>query len=203
MITLDVKKVYYEISKPILGSVTFHVKKGEIVTLVGESGRGKSTVLKMIAGVHKGFEGEVRLPQGTRIAVIPQNKCLLPWKTVYENIVLLKKIRTNKREKQKIDYKKAERLIEELGLTGLEKQYPHQLSGGQYQRVALGQAFFYEPDIILMDEPFSALDAKTKTSIQDIFIRLQKQHDITALFVTHTLDEAEYMQSRVIDLEKL
>jgi ABC-type nitrate/sulfonate/bicarbonate transport system ATPase subunit len=203
MITLNVKKVYYEIGKPILGPVTFHVKKGEIVTLVGESGRGKSTVLKMIAGVHKGFEGEVTLPQGARIAVIPQSKCLLPWKTVYENIVLLKKIKTNKRENQKIDYKKAERLIEELGLAGLEKQYPHQLSGGQYQRVALGQAFFYEPDIILMDEPFSALDAKTKTSIQDIFIRLQKQHDITALFVTHTLDEAKYMQSRVIDLEKL
>lgn len=197
MIELNAQTIYYKPEQPILKNISFVIEKGEIAALTGASGIGKSTILKMIAGIHKGYDGNISLPKNSRIAFISQNNCLLPWKTVYENIVLLRKVEDGKADKER-----AEKLIESLGLSGFEKQYPLFLSGGQYQRAALGQAFFYEPDIILMDEPFSALDVKTKREIQEIFLNLQKQHNITTLFVTHNPEEAEYMGGRIINLEK-
>ncbi len=195
MIELNVRTIYYEPDKPILENISFAIKKGETAVLTGASGIGKSTILKMIAGIHKGYDGRVSLPENSRIAFISQNNSLLPWKTVYDNIVLLRKVETGQADK-----KSAQKLMESLGLSGYEKQYPLFLSGGQYQRTALGQAFFYEPDIILMDEPFSALDAKTKREVQQVFLNLQKQRNITALLVTHNPEEAEYMGSRIINL---
>ncbi len=197
MIEFNAKTIYYEPGKPILENISFVIEDGEIAALTGASGIGKSTILKIIAGIHTEYEGKISLPENSRIAFLLQNNCLLPWKTVYDNVVLLRKIETGQ-----VDKKSAEKLIESLGLSGYEKQYPLFLSGGQYQRAALGQAFFYEPDIILMDEPFSALDAKTKREIQEVFLKLQKQHNITTLFVTHNPEEAEYMGSKIINLEK-
>lgn len=197
MIELSAKKIYYEHELPILKDISFSVDNGEIVALTGASGVGKSTILKMIAGIHKGYEGIISTPPKLRIAFISQNKCLLPWKTVFQNLTLLYKIETGV-----VDKKRAEELISQLGLLGLEKKYPLLLSGGQYQRTALGQAFYYQPDIILMDEPFSALDLKMKREVQDIFMKLQKQFNITTLFVTHNTEEAEYMGSRIIHLEE-
>ncbi len=196
MIELDIQTIYYEPGQPILEDISFIINKGEIAALTGASGIGKSTILKIIAGIHTRYKGRITIPKNSRIAFISQNNCLLPWKTVYDNIVLLRKI-----EKGRVDKKRARELIESLGLSGYEKQYPLFLSGGQYQRAALGQVFFYEPDIILMDEPFSALDVKTKREVQDIFMELQKQHTITTLFVTHNVEEAEYMGSRILNLE--
>lgn len=198
MIELNAQTIYYKPGQPILNNISFAVDQGEIAALTGASGIGKSTILKMIAGIHEGYEGRVLLPEQSRIAFISQKNCLLPWKTVYENIILLKKVKD-----RQVDKSSAELLIKSLGLSGYEKQYPLFLSGGQYQRAALGQAFYYEPDIILMDEPFSALDVKTKREIQDLFLDLQKQHNITTLFVTHNEEEANYMGARIIDLEKL
>ena len=197
MIEFKAETIYYKTGRPILKDVSFKIKQGEIVSLTGASGIGKSTILKIIAGIHKGYDGTLDIPKNSRIAFISQSNCLLPWKTVYDNIILLKKVETGK-----FDKPSAEKLIEDLGLSGLDKQYPLTLSGGQYQRTALGQAFFYEPDIILMDEPFSALDAKTKREIQELFLKLQKQHNITTVFVTHNIEEAEYLGSRIINLEK-
>lgn len=197
MIELNVKTIYYEPDLPILKDISFVVNKGEIVTLTGVSGVGKSTILKMIAGIHNGYNGRISTPENLRIAFISQNKCLLPWKTVFQNIVLLQKIETGL-----VDKDRAEKLISQLGLAGYEKKYPLFISGGQYQRTALGQAFYYQPDIILMDEPFSALDMKMKKEVQDIFMKLQKQFNITTLFVTHNTQEAEYMGSRIIHLEE-
>lgn len=197
MIELNVKTIYYESDFPILKDIHFTVNKGEIVALTGASGVGKSTILKMIAGIHKGYEGSLNMPNNIRIAFISQNKCLLPWKTVEQNIVLLHKI-----ESGKVDFKRSNELINQLGLSGYEKKYPLFISGGQYQRTALGQAFYYQPDLILMDEPFSALDIKMKREVQDIFIKLQEKFHITTLFVTHNIDEAEYMNSRIIHLEE-
>lgn len=197
MIELNAKIIYYESDFPILKDISFKVNEGEIVALTGASGVGKSTILKMIAGIHKGYDGNLSMPKDLRIAFISQNKCLLPWKTVYENIVLLHKIETGL-----VDKKRAAALIRQLGLTGYEKKYPLFLSGGQYQRTTLGQAFYYQPDIILMDEPFSAMDMKLKKEVQDIFINLQKQFNITTLFVTHNTHEAEYMGGRLIHLDE-
>lgn len=197
MIDFNAQTIYYKPDMPILKDIAFTVNQGEIVALTGTSGIGKSTILKIIAGIHKGFQGKVVTPKESRIAFLSQNNCLLPWKTVYENIILLRKIKD-----KNIDKARAEELILSLGLSGLEKKYPVFLSGGQYQRTALGQVFFYEPDIILMDEPFSALDVETKREIQDLFLKLQKQCNITTLFVTHNIEEAEYMKARIINLKK-
>ncbi len=197
MIELNAQTIYYEPGQPILKDISLCIGKGEIAALTGASGIGKSTILKIIAGIHDGYDGRVSFTEGSRIAFLSQNNCLLPWKTVYDNIVLLRKIETGH-----ADIKSAKSLMDSLGLSGYERQYPLFLSGGQYQRAALGQAFFYEPDIILMDEPFSALDAKTKREVQDVFLNLQKQHNITTLFVTHNPEEAEYMGSRIINLDE-
>jgi NitT/TauT family transport system ATP-binding protein len=196
MIELSVKTIYYEPERPILKDISFVINQGEIVALTGASGIGKSTILKMIAGIHTGYQGVISTPKNVRIAFLSQSKCLLPWKTVYQNIVLLRKIETGQ-----VNKKIAEELIKQLGLTDFMKKYPLFLSGGQYQRAALGQAFYYQPDIILMDEPFSALDVKTKREVQDVFMKLQKNLNITTLFVTHNVEEAEYMGSRIINLD--
>ncbi|MDF2587101.1 MAG: Taurine-transporting ATPase [Anaerocolumna sp.] len=196
MIELNLQTIYYNKENPILNNVSFNMKQGEIVALTGPSGIGKSTILKIIAGLHSGYDGSLVMPENMRIAFISQNKCLLPWKTVYQNLVLLRKIETGV-----VDRESAEQLIHALGLTGFEKKYPFVLSGGQYQRVSLGQAFYYKPDILLMDEPFSALDSKTKKEIQDVFLTLKNQYPITTLFVTHNVEEATYMGSRIINLE--
>ncbi len=197
MIELNAQTIYYKPGQPILKDISFTVNQGEIAALTGASGIGKSTILKMIAGIHNGYQGRVSIPKQSRIAFISQNNCLLPWKTVYDNIILLRKVKDSL-----VDKSSAKALIKNLGLCGLEKEYPYYLSGGQYQRTALGQAFYYEPDIILMDEPFSALDVKTKKEIQDLFLKLQKQHNITTLFVTHNEEEAKYLGARIINLKK-
>jgi len=197
MIELNAQTIYYKPGQPILKDISFAVNPGEIAALTGASGIGKSTILKMIAGIHDGYQGVVSTPKQSRIAFISQKNCLLPWKTVYENIILLRKVKDRQADKSS-----AKALIKNLGLSGLEKQYPLFLSGGQYQRTALGQAFYFEPDIILMDEPFSALDAETKKEIQDLFLNLQKQHNITTLFVTHNKEEAKYLGARIINLKK-
>lgn len=197
MIELDLRTIYYEPETPILENVRFTINQGEIVALTGASGIGKSTILKILAGFHRGYTGNINIQKESKAAFISQNKCLLPWKNVYQNIVLIKKVK-----EKAVDSKKAMELIESLGLSGLEKKFPLFLSGGQYQRTALGQAFFYEPDILLMDEPFSALDAQTKKEVMDIFLKLQKKLGITVLLVTHSIQEANYLGGRVINLEK-
>ncbi len=197
MIELKLDTVYYEPGIPILQNINFSIHQGEIVALTGASGIGKSTIIKILAGTHAGYSGSIHIKPDSKAALISQNKCLLPWKNVYQNIVLLNKVKN-----LEVNLKKAFALIESLGLMGLEKKYPLFLSGGQYQRTALGQAFFYEPDILLMDEPFSALDSQTKKEVMDLFLQLQNKLQITTLLVTHSTKEAEYLGSRVVNLEK-
>ncbi len=198
MINIDFDEVYYSKALPVTKNFELKISKGEIVTLVGASGCGKSTILKIIAGLHQGYSGKLEMQANMRIALVPQNFGVLPWKTVYENVVLLKSL-----EQKKVDTEKAMELINKLGLSGFEQQYPLRLSGGQYQRVSLGQAFFYEPDILLMDEPFSALDLETKKEACDIFIKMQAEKNITTLFVTHNFEEAKYLNSRIVNINKV
>ncbi|MDF2803714.1 MAG: Taurine-transporting ATPase [Anaerocolumna sp.] len=197
MIELNLNTVYYEPGTPILENINFYIHQGEIVALTGASGIGKSTILKIVAGFHTRYTGSIDIKKNSKAALISQNKCLLPWKNVYQNIVLLNKVKG-----VEVNHNKAMDLIESLGLLGLENKYPLFLSGGQYQRTALGQAFFYEPDILLMDEPFSALDRQTKKEVMDLFLRLQDKFKITTLLVTHSTEEAKYLGSRIVNLEK-
>ena len=193
MIDLKLDRVFYTNDKTVLTDVNIEIKEGEILTILGKSGCGKSTLLKIIAGLHTNYEGTVRI-DSDRIGYIPQSKCLLPWKTVYENLVLLKKIEAA------VSQDEAAVLLERLQIDKLKDKYVNKLSGGEYQRVTLGQVFFYEPKIILMDEPFSALDSQTKDEILHLFLTLQREKMITTVFVTHNIGEAEFVQGRIIRL---
>lgn len=185
----------------VLDNVSFNVKKGEIVTLLGESGCGKSTLLNMVGGFAKADDGKVLL-EGKEVKR-PTKKCvmlfqqrnLLPWRSVMKNVEL-----GLEGEKMSSDTKKS-RVLDALKLVGLEKhlhQFPHELSGGMQQRVAIARAFAMQPDVILMDEPFAALDTFNRYHLQDELIRIQSQKKTTILLVTHDIDEAVYLSDRVL-----
>lgn len=196
VLEIDIKKAWYNKEDVVLKDFYMKVNKGETVAIVGPSGIGKTTVLSIIAGLHKDFEGSIKIPDSGRIALVTQRHSVLPWKTVLQNIMLLKKY-----EDKKASVDKAKELAASLGLESLIKRYPLRISGGQYQRVALGQAFFYEPDILLMDEPFSALDTKTKIEIMDLYLKMIKEKNIISVFVTHNMEEANYLDAGIIDMD--
>lgn len=185
----------------VLDDVSFNVKKGEIVTLLGESGCGKSTLLNMVGGFAKADVGNVLLDgkaveRPTRKCVMLfQQRNLLPWRSVLKNVEL-----GLEGEKITPETKKS-RVLDALKLVGLEKnlhQFPHELSGGMQQRVAIARSFAMQPDVILMDEPFAALDTFNRYHLQDELIRIQSQMKTTILLVTHDIDEAVYLSDRVL-----
>jgi NitT/TauT family transport system ATP-binding protein len=169
------------------------VDKGAICAMIGPSGCGKSTLLKVIAGLNDDYTGKVLVngsvpnPKKDRIGFVPQQYGLLDWATAYENAVLGLKIKGDSlaTEKEHISS-----MLGELGLTKLLKKYPLQLSGGEQQRVAIARAFLLKPQILLMDEPFSALDAINREKMQSLFLSLWKKHEVTTVFVTHSVEEA-------------
>lgn len=188
----------------VLDRVSFHVEKGEIVTLLGKSGCGKSTLLNMVGGFEKADEGSVIL-DGEAI-IRPTKKCvmlfqqinLLPWRSVMKNVELGLMGEKISREE------KSERVMEALKLVGLEghlHQFPHQLSGGMQQRVAIARALAIAPDVILMDEPFAALDTFNRYHLQDELLRIQEKKKTTILLVTHDIDEAVYLSDRILIME--
>lgn len=184
MVALDIEKAWYHKEKPVITGFSLQVPTGEIATITGVSGVGKSTLLHIVAGLHHDFVGQVETGEG-KIALIPQKKCLLPWKTTWENIVLLAQAAGESPCRQT-----AMELLEQLGLSAFADTYPGNLSGGQYQRVVFGQALFCQPAILLMDEPFSALDRDTKAEMRSLFSSIHKQRPLTVLFVTHDDEEA-------------
>lgn len=186
-----------------LQDINLELSAGETCAIIGPSGCGKSTLLKVLAGIIKDFDGEVEIdgqpimPRRQRIGFIPQNYGLLPWKNVYENIRLGAKIKNT----DAVDDKQTlAQLIEQLGLAGLEKRYPGELSGGQQQRVALARAFLLKPDLLLMDEPFSALDAMTREEIQNVFLNVWRKHAVSTVLVTHNVEEAVYLGRKIVIL---
>lgn len=200
MITVDIKKAFYNENNIVINNFKMKVQRGEIVSIVGQSGAGKSTILKIVAGLHKRFVGKVEIENDARIAIIPQNQSLLPWKTVYENITLLSKASKVSNLNVSVEKENVNELLKLIGLSNYEKSFPNQLSGGQYKRIAFAQACFYEPDILLMDEPFSGLDKETKLEIEDLYLKLHKKNAMTTIFVTHDSEEIEYMKSRKIEI---
>lgn len=194
----SVRKKYGE--KTVLNDISFSIEQGEFITLLGQSGCGKSTLLRAIAGIDGIDEGAIivngeditKLPSRKReIGMVFQSYALFPNMTVFQNIgygMKMKKIK-NDNEVQK--------MIESMGLKGLENNYPHELSGGQQQRVALARALIVKPKILLLDEPLSALDAKIRKSLQIEIKRIQKEMNITTIFVTHDQKEAMILSDRI------
>ena len=175
---------------------------GEIVALIGPSGCGKSTFLRLVAGLDKAQDGsidyggeEIDGPSYDRGFVFQETN-LYPWLTVEKNIAFGLKARgVYKREKHRV-----QEMVDLMGLTGFEKSYPHQISGGMAARVAIAQTFVQDPGIILLDEPLSALDAFTRAIIQDEIIKMRDRFKPIILMVTHDIEEAVYMADRVVVL---
>lgn len=201
----DVSVAYHSAAESYLAlkNISLDLNAGETCAIIGPSGCGKSTLLKVLAGLIRNFDGHVEIdgqpimPDKQRIGFIPQNYGLLPWKNVLENICLGVKI---KDRYNNVDEKSLGLLLEQLGLEGLEARYPRELSGGQQQRVALARAFLLKPDLLLMDEPFSALDAMTREEIQNIFLNVWRKHAVSTFLVTHHVEEAVYLGRKIVIL---
>ena len=187
-----------------LSGIELSLAPGEFVSLIGPSGCGKSTLLHIMAGLSAPTSGRVLLkdtpvrgPRRDMIYVFQQyGKSIFPWKTVLDNVLLGIKYRSDEPHEALVA-----RCREQLALVNLganEQYYPYQLSGGMQQRVAIARALVCRPDLLLMDEPFSALDAMTRTELQDLLLRIWNQYGLTILFVTHDLDEALYLSQRIV-----
>ncbi|MDF2523882.1 MAG: ABC-type nitrate/sulfonate/bicarbonate transport system, ATPase component [Clostridiales bacterium] len=188
-----------------LDDITLSICPGDILAVVGPSGCGKSSMLHVLAGILKNYDGAVTInnspinPEFHRIGFIPQNFGLLPWKNVYSNAVLgleIKKIPI-KEQSDLIDH-----VFSRLGLNDLKERYPNQLSGGQRQRVAIARSLLLKPDILLMDEPFSALDALSREDAQDLFLELWEEYKVSTLLVTHSIEEAVYIGNKILVMSK-
>lgn len=185
---------------PILDGIDMHLQKEEIGVIIGPSGCGKSSLLNVIAGNVTHYTGQVTLDgeaidhRTKHISLVAQSYGLLPWKTVYQNIVLPLKIK-----KKPLDEPKITAVMERLNIAHLSQRFPTNLSGGQKQRVALARSFVLEPlDMMLMDEPFSALDSITREASQELFMEVWQERKPTTLFVTHSIDEAVILGKRIL-----
>jgi len=189
---------------PVLDDITLTVAPGDFVSIVGSSGCGKSTLLRLVVGLEDEYQGEVLL-DGQRVVgtsldrgIVFQEHRLFPWLTVEENISLgllnAAMAETDKRESVREH-------IALVGLTGFETAYPHQLSGGMSQRVAIARALVNRPEVLLLDEPFGALDALTRAHLQQELHRIWQAEGITMILVTHDVEEAVYLGDKVVVME--
>jgi NitT/TauT family transport system ATP-binding protein len=184
----------------VLRNISTEIGRGEFISIVGPSGCGKTTFLRIIGGLDTAAAGEVRL-DGRRIdgpgpdrGFVFQQDNLLPWRDILSNTEIGLEINGRKSSEQR---SRTMRLLKLVGLEGFEKYHPRQLSGGMRQRVNLARALAVDPDLLLMDEPFSALDAQTREIMQTELLRIWEEGRKTVLFVTHQIDEAVYLSDRV------
>jgi NitT/TauT family transport system ATP-binding protein len=204
-----VQKVYSTSAGPAeaVRDLTFDLGKGEFACLVGPSGSGKTTLLKVISGLMPATSGRVVLdgrvidgpPRGMALVFQEYGRSLYPWMRVAENVELpLKAAGVLKPERTA----RVEEALEQVGLSHVPRSYPWQLSGGMQQRVAIARAIAYRPEVLLMDEPFAAVDAQTRADLEDLVRRLHLERGMSILFVTHDIDESVYLGERVIVLSK-
>jgi len=184
----------------VLKEIDLHIKKGEFISIVGPSGCGKSTLFRIITGLERKYSGRAAIEgreareYSKPIAYMPQKDLLLPWRTLYENAKLpLEVAGIGKKEHQDMVLP----LIEEFGLKGFEGSYPGELSGGMRQRGALLRTFLIGSDLMLLDEPFGALDAITRMEMQEWLLEIWRKHNHSILFITHDIDEALFLSDRV------
>lgn len=203
----DLKKTYPGASGPVeaIGSISFDVHPGELVCIVGPSGCGKTTLLKCMSGLLPPTSGSVTL-DGVEVSAPPKKMALVfqeygrslyPWLTVRDNVALPLKARGVPRAERQ---QAVDRAVEEVGLGHALNTYPWQLSGGMQQRVAIARAVAYQPEVLIMDEPFAAVDAQTRADLEDLVRRVWKDLGVTVLFVTHDIDESVYLGERVLML---
>jgi NitT/TauT family transport system ATP-binding protein len=180
-----------------IADVDFTVVEREFVSVVGPSGCGKTTLLKCIAGLLAPTSGEVVLQENRVMALVFQeySRSLMPWLSVRKNVALPLR-HTGKAERAKL----VGEAVEAVGLTAHLDRYPWQLSGGMQQRVAIARALAYQPQILLMDEPFASVDAQTRADLEDLILEVRERYDVTIVFVTHDIDESVYLSDRVVVL---
>ena len=205
MLEINNLSVSYKIKDNLvkaLGPINMKIEVGEIYALIGPSGCGKSTLLHVLGGILKDYQGEILIkgeklnPKLQGIGFIPQNFGLLPWRNVKENCTLALKIKgriIDTTMQERIDY-----IMHKLDIYLLKDRYPSGLSGGEKQRVAIARAFIMNTDLLLMDEPFSALDAFAREEAQELFISMWNQYKATTVFVTHSIEEAIYMGKKIV-----
>jgi nitrate ABC transporter ATP-binding subunit len=187
----------------VLDGVNLTVDEGEFVCVIGHSGCGKSTLLDMVSGFRQPTSGDVKLKgqtierPGPDRMVVFQNYCLLPWKTVFENVyIAVKAVHPEKSEAEK-----KELVHKHLAMVGLEEaasKRPHQISGGMKQRVSIARALATYPQMLILDEPFGALDAITKEELQEELLQIWTEHRVTVMMITHDIDEALFLADRVV-----
>jgi NitT/TauT family transport system ATP-binding protein len=198
-----ISKIYRSKGKNVLSlkNVNLPVQQGSFTTIIGPSGCGKSTLLKIIAGIalpyegHLSYKGREISSINTNVGFVTQDSNLFPWLTLIENVELSLKIRGVSKQKRR---QEAQRFIDTMELSGFEKHYPFELSGGMQKRCSIIRTLIYDPDVILMDEPFGPLDAQTRLLLQDELLRLWENNKKTILFVTHDLTEAIALSDKVV-----
>lgn len=201
----NLKKTYMTKSGvvPALQDVTFDVFRGEFITLVGPSGCGKTTLLKIISGLLTKTDGQITFSLSgdfdprKDVGMVFQKPVLLKWRSIVDNVLL--PIEILKLDRQAY-FPKAMSLLKLVGLEGFEKSYPHELSGGMQQRASISRALIHDPQLLLMDEPFGALDALTREKMNLEILRIWQETGKTVLFVTHGIQEAVFLADRVIVL---
>jgi NitT/TauT family transport system ATP-binding protein len=185
----------------VLQNLDLTIRRGEFLAIVGESGVGKSTLLRVLIGLAQPSAGTFQIDaapgKNSPLALVFQDSRLLPWRRVAANVGFgLEWSGVSRAERQR----RSQAMLDLVGLGELGQRWPHQLSGGQRQRVSLARALAVEPDVLLMDEPFSALDSFTREGLQDELLRIRERTGRTVIFVTHDIDEAVYLADRVIVL---
>jgi NitT/TauT family transport system ATP-binding protein len=188
-----------------IGDLEFEVREKEFVCIVGPSGCGKTTLLKCMSGLLPPTSGEVRLhdervdgpPERMALVFQEYSRSLFPWMTVRQNVAFpLRRKRLDKGEASEA----VESAVESVALTGFLDRYPWELSGGMQQRVAIARALAYQPEIMLMDEPFASVDAQTRADLEDLILDVRRQYGVTLVFVTHDIDESVYLGDRIVVL---
>ena len=207
VVVKDLEKKFIDSRKQevtALRNINLTIEEEEFVVLVGPSGCGKSTLLNIVAGLLSPSSGEIYFEglegnKRPKMSVVFQEVALFPWRTVYENVVFGLEERGASKEEQR---EKGKYYIDMVGLAGFENAYPKQLSGGMRQRAGIARALAVEPDLLLMDEPFSALDAQTRTIMQEELLSIWNRRRLSTLYVTHNIDEAVFLGDRVIVMSR-
>jgi NitT/TauT family transport system ATP-binding protein len=183
----------------VFDEFSMEVQRGEVLSVLGASGCGKTTLLNIISGTEKYDSGKVRVAPESRVGYMFQFDLLLPWRDAERNALLGLEVIGN--DHVNINRQSVSKYFDVLGLKGFERYYPHQLSGGMRQRVALIRTLAYDPDILLLDEPFSSLDYSSKLSLETAVLRFARERERTVVFVTHDIDEAIAVGSKLVVLE--